>query len=103
MLQFNQFKRIDQVGKLLDRIIKGYVGISLLISWILWIMKLNIGITVMPINTMIIMLFFIIILDYFKPLSKSVILTATKKVFPDIREILVDIKERHNSNDKSER
>ena len=54
-------------------------------------MKFNIGIAVMPINTMIIMLFFIIILDYFKPLSKNVILIATKKVFPDIKDLLVEI------------
>lgn len=91
--QFYKLKRVEQAGKLYDRIIKGYVGVSLLISWILWIMKLNTGIAVLPINTVVIILFFIIILEYFKPLSNKLIQNATKKVFPNVRIILVDIRE----------
>lgn len=85
------YKNVSKVGDIVYKAIKGYVGISIILSWILFIFRINTGITVFPMNAFLFSILILFILDWMRPFSNKLIKKAITKNFPNIKEFIVDI------------
>lgn len=90
------YKSVRKVGDIIYKAIKGYVGISIILSWILFIFRINIGIAVFPGNVFFFSILILFILDWFKPFSNKFITRAIRKNYPDIKEFRVNIEYNDN-------
>ncbi len=89
--RYPNFKDAERVGNFYYRIVKGYIGISIIISWIWMILEFNIGLAILPFNVIFYFIPFIVALDYFRNFSNKLIFSAVKKIFPNINLINIKI------------
>ena len=90
------YKSVSKVGDIIYKALKGYVGISIILSWILFISRINTGIAVFPINAFFFSILILFILDWFKPFSNKFITRAIIKNYPNIKEFRVNIEYNDN-------
>lgn len=79
--QYDNFKETDRVGNYFYDFVKGYVGISIVITWIIMILTLNVGLAVLPINTLVYFLPFVAALDLINGFSRKLVTSAASKVY----------------------
>ncbi|MFX1277316.1 MAG: hypothetical protein ACFFAT_20025 [Promethearchaeota archaeon] len=79
--QYDNFKDTERVGDFYYNMVKGYVGISLFISWILMMLSGNIGFIVLPLNTFFYCIPFIAALDLMRNFTRKLVASAARKVY----------------------
>lgn len=90
------YKSVSKVGDIIYKVIKGYVGISIILSWVLFIFRINTGIAVFPWNAFFFSILILFVLDWFKPSSNKFITRAIFKIYPDIKVFRVNIEYNDN-------
>lgn len=88
-----RYRSVGKVGNYFYKYLKGFVTLSLLISWLLFFLQINVGIAVLPINSLIYFVLFVIILDYFKPFTRNIVMKGARKIFPSIDFLTIETKQ----------